>query len=164
MTIAQQTTQFPIWCSQSQRQMDDWQRTVVVQVPMHTSAKTQQLWSKRHLSNVTPPSSCSDWMPWCVTTFTSQQYINCSLFCETFHSHSLAAALLKSSENWGCDTQWVDPRITVPSSLWSSSRIRVTSKVNRENPCPIMQHHLADRLQSYLVVHWSAWNVSKENG
>jgi len=81
-----------------------------------------------------PPLSCSDWMPWCVITFTIQQYINCSLLRESFHSHSLVAALLKSFENWSCYIEWVDPRITVPSRVWSSSHTSLSLKVNQEIP------------------------------
>jgi uncharacterized protein YjcR len=43
VTIAQKTTQFSIRRSQSQRQMDGWQRTVVALIPVHSPANTQKL-------------------------------------------------------------------------------------------------------------------------
>ena len=101
-------------------------------------------------------------MPWCVTTCTSQQYINSSLFCETFHSHSLVATLLKSSENWS----WVSRsqnHSAFKFMVKQSYQLNLEGKLG--NPCPMMHHHLSDNFNLTLwFVHWSAWGVSKENG
>ena len=76
------------------------------------------------------------------------QWLN-AMMCNYFYQpavHKLLFALwnfsfsqsccctVKSSENWSCDIEWVDPRITVPSSLLSSSHISLTLKVNQEIP------------------------------